>query len=175
MRDRQIDVTLSEDDLVHIEYFESEKEFYEITVSEDNVLTMTAQTNKSWLDYIGRSPSAVVRKIALRIPDASLSSLTLTTTNKDITLADLTIVDDIVLSSNGGDITFEKLAVGNILKLTAKNGNITGAIAGGYDDFSIRSEIKKGKSNLPSEKAGGDKTLEVSNNNGDIDIAFIKN
>ena len=53
-----------------------------------------------------------------------------------------------------------------------KNGNISGTIAGGYDDFAIISEIKKGESNLPGNKDNGEKTLNVSCNNGDVDIQF---
>lgn len=38
--------------------------------------------------------------------------------------------------------------------------------------FAIQSEVKKGKSNLPDNKDGGEKTLNVSSNNGDVTIEF---
>lgn len=175
VRDRDIEVRLSQDNQIHINYFESEKEFYDISVSDGNVLTMSALTNKKWKDYIGKSPVVDVRKISIEIPNSLLTSLVLSTTNKDMILSELTVLDDIILSSNGGNITFGKLDVGSMLKITAKNGNIKGAIAGGYDDFSIDSKIKKGKNNLPALKKDGDKKLEVANNNGNIEIEFIRN
>lgn len=34
--------------------------------------------------------------------------------------------------------------------------------------------MKKGESNLPVNKDGGEKTLVVSGNNGDVNIEFVK-
>ena len=172
VQDREIKASISADDRIHISYFESAKETYEIEVSDENVLTMTSVSDKDWTDYIGGKPSDENRKIFLQIPDALLDSLTLSTTNEDITLPKLTVTGSISVSSNGGDIVFEKLNVGNALNLTVKNGDISGTIAGGYDDFVIRSEIKKGESSLPDNKDGGEKTLNVSANNGDVNIEF---
>ena len=84
----------------------------------------------------------------------------------------MNIEEKISLSANGGNITFEKLDVGNEIVLTVKNGDISGTIAGSYDDFAIISEIKKGESNLPGNKDNGEKALNVSCNNGDVDIQF---
>lgn len=66
------------------------------------------------------------------------------------------------------------MEIGNSLTLESKNGNITGTVAGGYDDFSISSSVKKGENNLPEQKEGGEKTMTVTANNGDIAIRFTK-
>lgn len=95
------------------------------------------------------------------------------TTNENITLSALAVTGSINISSNGGNIFFGKLEVGNALYLTVKNGNIEGTVIGSYDDFAIRSEIKKGKSNLPDNKTGGEKTLNVSSNNGNVNIELV--
>ncbi len=173
VRDRQIEVSISEDDQIHIAYFENSKETYDITVSDENVLMMTSASNKDWTDYIGGKPSAENQKISLQIPDALLNTLTLSTTNEDISLPALAITRSISISSNGGNITFENLDVGNALYLTVKNGDISGTVIGSYDDFAIQSEIKKGESNLPDNKDSGEKTLNVSSNNGDVNIEFV--
>ncbi len=173
VEDREIEVSLSGDEQVHIEYSENSKEYYDISVSDENVLTMTSVSDKEWTDYIGVKPSAEDRKISLQIPDALLENLTLSTTNEDISLPALAVTGSICISSNGGNITFEKLDVGSALTLNVKNGNISGTVTGSYDDFSIQSEIKKGESNLPDQKDGGKKTLNVSSNNGDVNIEFV--
>lgn len=173
VRDREIEVSLSEDEQVHIQYSENNKEYYDISVSDENVLTMASASNKDWTDYIGGKPSAEYRKISLQIPDALLENITLSTTNEDITLSSLAVTGSINISSNGGNITFGNLDVGNALCLTVKNGDISGSIVGSYDDFSIQSEIKKGESNLPDVKDSGEKTLNVSGNNGDVNIVFV--
>lgn len=172
VQDRQIEVTLSADSQIHIDYFENSKEFYNISVSDDHVLTMTAASDKDWTDYIGgKSPGS--RKILLQLPDHLLATLELSTTNEDISLPALTVTDDLSLSSHGGDIIFDQLNVGNSIHINAKNGNISGTLIGSYDDYAISCDIKKGESNLPSSKDRGTKKLAVSNNNGNIDIEFV--
>ena len=172
LRDREIEVSLSEDEQVHIQYYENSKEYYDISVS-GNVLTMASASDKEWTDYIGGKPSAENRKVSLQIPDALLKNITLSTTNEDITLPALSVSGSINISSNGGNIAFGSLDVGTALTLNVKNGDISGTVVGGYDDFSIKSEIKKGESNLPDNKESGEKALNVSGNNGDINIEFV--
>ena len=172
VRDREIEVSVSNDGLVHIDYFENAKEFYDISVSHDKVLTMKAVTNKDWKDFIGLSPAIGARKISIQVPDSHLSSLDLSTTKQDLILFPLTVNGSVTLSSNGGNITFEKMDVKTMLKVTGKNGNIRGTVAGSHDDFSILTTIKKGKTNLSTDLKDKDKRLEVSNNNGNINITF---
>lgn len=174
VRDREIEVTLSDDEQVHIQYSENSKEYYEISVSDGNVLTMVNASNKEWTDYIGGKPSAEDRKIVLQVPTALLDTVTLSTTNEDVSFPALAVTGSIDISTNGGNITFESLDVGDTLTLTAKNGDISGTVIGSYDDFAIQSEIKKGDSNLPDNKDSGEKSLNVSCNNGDVDIEFVK-
>lgn len=173
VRDREIEVVLSKDKQVHIQYSENSKEYYEISVSDGNLLTMVNAGNKEWTDYIGGKPSAEDRKIVLQVPTALLDTVILSTTNEDVFLPVLAVTGSIDVSTNGGNITFENLDVGNTLTLTVKNGDISGTVAGSYDDFAIQSEIKKGDSNLPNNKESGKKKLNVSGNNGDINIEFL--
>lgn len=173
VRDRKIEVSLSEDEQVHIQYSENSKEHYDISVSDENVLTMASASDKEWTDYVGGKPSAKDRKILLQIPDALLDTFTLSTTNEDISLPALTVAGSISISSNDGNISFENLEVGNALYLTGKNGDISGTVIGSYDDFAIQTEIKKGDSNLPNNKEGGEKMLNVFSNNGNVKIEFV--
>ena len=173
VEDRFIEVSLSNDNQIHIGYFENSKESYDIFVSDDHILTMTTVSNKKWTDYIGTKSASENRKISLQIPDTLLASLSLSTTNEDILLHALTILNDISLCTNGGDISFDQLNVGNSITFRSKNGTISGTIIGSYDDYAISCDIKKGKSNLPSDKENGTKTLSAYNNNGNIDITFV--
>ena len=88
VRDRSIEVSASEDGQIHIGCAENSKEYYEIGVSEDGVLEMTAASDKSWTDYIGGKAAAGSRKITLRLPQAQLSALALSTTNENVTFSD---------------------------------------------------------------------------------------
>lgn len=171
VRDRKIEVALSEDDRIHIEYSESDKEYYNISVS-DGIMTMTAEADKKWTDFIGKNASAQVRKIFIAIPDELINSLKLSTTNEDIFLGTITVTENISICVNGGSIEFEELNVGSTLSLETKNGDINGTIIGGYDDYSIDCRIKKGETNLPERKESGEKALNVTVNNGNAEIDF---
>ena len=171
VRDRRIDVSVSNDDMVHIDYFESSKEGYDITLS-SGVLTIEGISNKNWADFIGVKPSAENRRISIRVPAGILSSLDMNTTNENITIRDIAVSDSMSLSSNGGNVEFENLAVGKSLSMKSKNGNIKGSVLGGYDDFTINCDIKKGDCNLQN-KDGGEKILNVSCNNGEVNISLI--
>lgn len=173
VRDRQIDVGISEDGQVHIDYFDNNKEFYDIDLSDDKALTMTAKNDKAWQDYVGVKDGES-RTIKLQVPKSSLDSLRLSTTNENISLAPISVAEDVALTVNGGNIAFDQLDAGNAIEVAGKNGNISGTIVGGYDDFVISCDTKKGENNLPTEKKGGDKNLSVSSNNGDVNIEFVK-
>ncbi len=172
VRDRQVEVTPSPDNQIHIDYSESGQEYYDISVSDSHTLTMTAVSDKEWTDYIGGKSAAGSRKISLQLPDVLLTALQISTTNEDISLPALAASGEVSLSSVGGNIVFDKLDAGNAINLTAKNGDITGSIVGSYDEYAIYCESKKGENNLPRNKENGTKTLKVSNNNGDITIEF---
>lgn len=107
------------------------------------------------------------------MPSGILQNLEITTTNETIMLDNISAGENIYLSSNGGDIEFGSLFVGKEINLNAKNGNIDGSIVGTWEEFSISCTIKKGQSNLPSDKDGGSKMLVAECNNGNIHIEFV--
>ena len=174
VRDRQVEVTLSADEQIHIDYYENSKEYYDISVSEDNVLTVTAVNDKEWTDFIGGKAPEDVRVLSVQVPDTLLHTLSISTTNEDISIEPLTLTGSAVLSANGGNISFEGLDVGNEITADVKNGNVSGTISGSYDEYAISCTIKKGESNLPPNKEGGSKKLLVTANNGDVMIEIMK-
>lgn len=169
VRDRQVEVIPSSDEQIRIDYYENSKEYYNISVSEENALVMTPVYKKDWTDFIGGKASADVRKIIIQVPKTLLDVLSISTTNEDISIVPLTI-QKAMLKTNGGNIFFEQLNVGNEMILDIKNGNISGILSGSFDDYAISCTIKKGKTNLPSDKDNGSKKLSVTANNGDVMI-----
>lgn len=171
--DREVLIGASADGQVRIEYSESEKEYYDISLSQEGKLTMTLVLDKQWTDFIGTKPAIEDRTIRLYLPDGLLSSLKVTTTNEEIVLSPLSVSGSVALDSNGGDVRFDSVLVGTEASFAAKNGNIVGSLVGGWDDFSISCTVKKGESNLPESKPGGEKSLAVDCNNGDVAIEFV--
>ncbi|MBC8529823.1 DUF4097 family beta strand repeat protein [Christensenellaceae bacterium NSJ-44] len=170
VRDRQIEVVPAQDGQITLTYSTSEKEGYEIAQQEGE-LVLSSRSDKQWQDYIGAKAPLEDRTIRIALPQEGLEGLTLSTTNADICLPALA-AGSLTLSNNNGNITFEKLQVGQSLALEVRDGDISGTLAGGFDDFAIATQVKKGECNLPEEKEGGDKSLLASANNGDITIDF---
>ncbi len=171
VEDRIVNVRESEDGSVHIDYFESSKEFYEI--SENNgTLSMQIKYNKKWTDFIGTKPSSEFRVITVYVP-STLSDLSITTKNEAIDLASIKVSNTVSLNNNNGTIRFTNLDAGEAIKLNVKNDNINGSIVGSVENFKITIEKKdKDSSNIyPSNS--GTKTLDIKANNGDINISFV--
>lgn len=170
VRDRSVEISQSDDESIRINCYESEKEFYDIALSENGVLKMTAADSKEWSDYIGGNAPDENRVIKISLPASYAGNLSVSTTNENVSLSALTIKNSVDINVNGGNISFDQLNAEKSITLNVKNGDIRGKISGGYDDWSISCEIKKGDCNLPLDKDGGEKKLSVTANNGDIEI-----
>lgn len=167
--DRAVEVAPSEDGKLHIAYYESEKQSYKIELTGEGALTVRLDLDREWTDFIGTQAAVEYRTLRVELP-SDLTALSVVTTNENVTMSDVTVSESVAVSVNGGDISFGKVSVGTSLSLTVKNGNITGSVAGGWDDFTIDCAVKKGESTLPEHKDGGSKTLSVDCNNGDVTI-----
>lgn len=174
VNNRIIEIRESEDEQIHLNYFESEKEFYTIEMTDEKELSMISATNKQWPDYIGVNAGQSGKRILVLLPPGMIQNLTLKTSNQDLTLNSLIIPGTISVNVNNGDINIDSLDVGTKAALETKNGDIKGSIVGSYDVFSIQSDVKKGESNLPAKKETGAKALSVSANNGNIAIDFVQ-
>lgn len=170
----RLEVSASEDNRISIDYFDGEKEYLDITVSESNKLTVKLVFNKEWTDFIGTKPSAEYRKIKIKVPNDLLTVFSATTTNENIKINALSFRETVSLDANSGNLICERVNVGKAISLTVKNGDITGSIIGGWDDFSISCKIKKGDCNLPALKESGQKSFSADCNNGDINIEFVR-
>lgn len=171
VKDRAIEILPSSDGEIHITYFESDKEFYEITVNENKVLTMQSASDKELSDYFGLSGDSM-RSIKLEVPNPLPCKLVISSTKNDVVLPEIVVEGGIDIQINDGAIALDSISVQGDISLNAKNGNISGNLIGNYEDYSIQANAHKGDSNLPENKAEGTKALIVNTNNGDIEIEF---
>lgn len=167
--DRAVVLAPSEDGKLRIEYYESDKTSYSISLSEEGVLSVTLDLDQSWTDFVGVQPSAEYRTIRVCLPQ-ELTDVSVSTTNEAISATGTISAQNVSLTVNGGDLSFEKISAGSSVTLNAKNGNITGTIVGSWDDYAITCNVKKGETSLPENKTGGSKTLAVDCNNGDVEV-----
>lgn len=173
VEDREIEIFTSADENVHIDYCESDDERYEINISEDNVLSIELRDERSWIEHIGFNASLEYRKLTIALPSDLTTDLNISTTNEKVSISNISLSGDLQIDSNNGDVVLDRISVAKKIAITNKNAKISGSIIGSWDEYSIHCEIKKGETNLPSEKEEGEKVLTVKNNNGDINISFV--
>lgn len=65
--DRKIAVAYSPDDQIHLTYYESSRQQYDIE-AQDGVLTLRSADDKQWTDFIGGKPERTYRTITLELP-----------------------------------------------------------------------------------------------------------
>lgn len=77
-------------------------------------------------------------------------------------------IQEMSLSSNGGDLLFEKLNLKN------KNGTVKRSIIGNELDFSIHSKVKKSKRSIKSNNGNKEKPFHLIENNSEVNVEFTK-
>ncbi len=75
-------------------------------------------------------------------------------------------IQEMSLSSNGGDLLLEKLNLEN------KNGTVKRSIIGNELDFSIHSKVKK--SNIKNNNGNKEKQFHLIENNNEVNVEFTK-
>lgn len=108
----------------------------------------------------------------ISIPNNSLYDLSISTTNENIKINQMSFLDELSIVTNNGEIELSNVNCKKTIVLDSKNGSISGSIKGSYDDYKINCSIKKGNSSLPTLKEDGEKILRVNANNGDINLSF---
>lgn len=121
---------------------------------------MSLSQNKKWSDFIGVKSSLDYRKVIISIPNKSLYGLSISTTNENIKINQMSFLDELSISTNNGDIELSNVNCEKTIILDSKSDSINGS-------------IKKRNTNLPTLKEDGEKTLRVNANNGDINLSFV--
>ncbi len=164
VEDRELEISASEDNRVYIGYFDGEKEYLDISVSESKELTVKLLYNKNWTDFFGVKPSAEYRKIKIKIPDNLLVSFSASTTNENIILNSLSFTESLSLDVNGGDIVCEQVNAGKFINLKAKSGNVMVKPL----TFAEQISIEAIDGNVVCEGVGVGKSVSLTAKNGNI-------
>ena len=109
--DRKIAVAYSPDDQIHLTYYESSRQQYDIE-AQDGVLTLRSADDKQWTDFIGGKPERTYRTITLELPRTLEASLSLKTTNEGLQLPALSLSGDLLVAVNQGGIEMEAVECG---------------------------------------------------------------
>lgn len=94
--------------------------------------------------------------------------------NADMRLTGVASDRFVELKTVNGGVALERLSFGTTLRASTGNNAIRGTVVGQLGDFSYACHTANGACNLPEALQGGDKQIELTTVNGDIDISFVE-
>lgn len=104
--------------------------------------------------------------------NTSAGSADLHSVNGRVSAEKLVGKEFITMDSTNADILLDMVDAQESIQCSTTNGKVSGTVVGSMNDYSILSHTTNGSNNLPNEKEGGSKELEVSTVNGSIKIEF---
>lgn len=193
-KDTPIQIINSDSKTVCVTYYRADdgSEDYEIT-EENGELTITKQSQpNNGIFILGdryEDDSYKNVKLVLSLPDNYTGNLSIETLDGDINIGNVDIQDMTVNTNNGnivienaiinhlqintldGNISFDNTDITQELDCETKGGDVTGTFRGNMAEYSIITETTGGNRNLNSN-IGGDKIIDITTKDGDIDISF---
>ncbi|MEM1484376.1 DUF4097 family beta strand repeat-containing protein [Oscillospiraceae bacterium PP1C4] len=163
----RVNIVKSNDNQIRLNYFENEKEYYTIDVSDNGELAIMFESNIKWQNFVGFNlGSRDFFEIA--IPENIKCDISLKTSNGIITADNLSIDGDISLKTSNGAIALSNINTdGNVTAVTSR-GSISASNLSSQD-FSAKSST--GELRLTDVICEVKITAETSN--GEIEIANI--
>ncbi|PEJ60573.1 MULTISPECIES: DUF4097 family beta strand repeat-containing protein [unclassified Bacillus (in: firmicutes)] len=166
---RKVELEESKDNDIHITYFESDKESYDIHVSDNDELVMKLVTDKDWKDYVGFQTDEEHHIVKIAVPNGITSEVKIQTSKGDIVLTDLKIDGSIETITNGGKIELTNVTANKKLKMKTKNDDIK------LNDVNIKDSIDATitKGNIKVSNVAVGDTLKLRTKDGDITGSVI--
>lgn len=109
---------------------------------------------------------------AIKTEHCTANTINAVTANGKNTAEHIT-ADVISLTSSNGAVSLGNTTA-NDITLKTSNAHVTAILPGSIADYRIESKTVNGKSSLPSHKAKGEKSLNVTTSNGKIDVVFAE-
>jgi DUF4097 and DUF4098 domain-containing protein YvlB len=120
---RPIKLAPSSDGSIHVTYYESELEGYDIS-SADGKLTFTFRTRKKWYQYIGFNFDFGEKTVRLEVPAGYDGTIELSTQNSSISAENLASLTALKLKTVNGDIEGVEVSVSQSLGASTTNGGV---------------------------------------------------
>lgn len=172
--DQKVQIVKSADNQIHLDYFDRDKEQYTISSSNGELL-IDLTRNMKWFDYIGIDfYGGVTFKIA--VPDDMVCDFSLSTSNGQITMDNLSEKGNLALTTSNGNIVLTDVTTTGSLKSGTSNGYI------GMSNLSAAGPIEASTSNsnisangvsasgISMHSSNGKLNLSNMNSKKDIDI-----
>jgi DUF4097 and DUF4098 domain-containing protein YvlB len=161
---KEINVVSSEDDKIHITYYDNEKEHYEISEQGDT-LVFNYNSKRLWYEFVGFHIYIEDYAITIHIPEAYAGNIDLITSNNPIKMQNVIMTGELLADTSNSGITMENVK-GKAFNLTTSNGTVDVNNILFESRFNVKSSNGKIKA---SYIQGGDLDLDTSNARIELD------
>lgn len=180
--DANTKLTISNDNDVHVKYWEGDNDKYRIETKNNTLLVEKVESNNEDLNLTDKTteiqiPSKIYKNIDIKNLNGDIDvecikgeSMILYSTNGNIEV-EKTNNDKLDVKCENGDISIDSIE-GKDISLCNNNGNIAGDINDKESEFDIRSKVENGENNLVDKTNNKGKKLTVQDDCGDVEIQF---
>ena len=180
--DANTKLTISNDNDIHVKYWEGDHDKYKIEVENNALLVEKVESNNEDLNLTDKTteiqiPSKIYKNIDIKNLNGDIDvecikgeSMILYSTNGNIEV-EKTNNDKLDVKCENGDISIDSIE-GKDISLCNNNGNIAGDINDKESEFDIRSKVENGENNLVDKTNNKGKKLTVQDDCGDVEIQF---
>jgi len=119
-----IRIEKSDDDALHITYYESEKSYYDIGTDADGTLSVIYHSNRKWYNFIGFHIGFRDYSTVIAIPDGYNGDLTIALASGDLSITDLALSGNLSAKSASGDMEIIGSSFTGEVNLTSASGEI---------------------------------------------------
>lgn len=175
--DVSVQICSSDNENLYLSYYcaDDDSEQYEITEDKGTLLVTKESKNNYGIFLFGdqyTSDSYKDVKLTLFIPDNYEGDLSIQTLDGDIVIGDV-VIEKLTINTKDGNVSFDDTTITQSLSCKTKDGNVKGKLGGKISECNFKTMTINGKNNFNSN-IGGNKTIEITTKDGDIDILFDK-
>lgn len=155
-----VQMVASPDDQIHLNYVESEWDFYDIDLSSSGTLTIAYRDDRPWFERIFDFSFSRGNATVLAIPAAYLGGVSLSTSNARISASDVDLRGDLTLRTSNGRIQLDGLNLLGQLRITTSNGLVE---LRRVEADTISTQTNNGAVTATEVRAGAELVLRTSN------------
>lgn len=170
---QDVQVKVSEDDEVHITYYENDRTSYSFEATE-NRLIMKKEDHRRFYDsfMVLNFSEGSEEGIVIEVPKTFSGSVEIDTSNGAIQLYDLNELDYAMLDTTYGDITLDHLKINSSLEVATTNGDVKLEHLDVQEDIHVKTTY--GKIDVKDVNGSQSMIMESSNENVTLDQVNIK-
>jgi len=174
-QDTPIIVNLSSDNKIHLEYHDAvdQSEYYEIKENQNSLkIKKNAEDNYGFFLFGDRviTDSYKDVRLVLSLPENLKVNLEIKSPDSDVKIDGVNI-NQLIIKSKDGDISLDNVSITEKIVCITDDGDVRGNLNGKESDYSITIKSDDGDSKIRNKK-DGNIVLEVTTDDGDIDILF---